>query len=149
VAFAMKMAYSDLVLPENSLKNIFVDGKKAGFQFDLRLNYYRGQYLSVIDSFAVVIDGKEVPEKSIRFCLNGKEFGICQLEHCYTEFWNILTPAVVKVLSPGGLAAGEHKVEVSLFFRSPYMPIGPDHQYMPVDGSGSRVFILKEGESWQ
>ena len=138
MGFAMRMNFVDVVV-DDSLKNRYLDGEKIGYQFDIRLSYYRGHFLSVIDEFAVKVDGEEVPLDSIMFCINGKEFGVAQLESCYTEFWNIIEPATIKVHKPGGLASGDHTVDVTLMFRSPYMPIGPDHQYMPVDSCGSKT----------
>jgi hypothetical protein len=142
MAFALKFNMIDVVVSD-SLENIYVNGKRTGYQFDIRLNYYRGHFLSVIDEFEVIVDGEKVDENSIRFKLNGKEFGICQLESCYNEFWCITDPATIVVYKPGGLSEGEHTVEVKLIFRSPYMAIGPNHQYMPVDSSGSKTLQVK------
>lgn len=133
--FAMKMNFMDPVCDE-SLANLWLGGEKIGYRFDVRLNYYRGHFLSVIDEFTVKVDGNKVPEESIQFALNGKTFGLGQLKECYSEFWNILDAATVTVLQPGGLAAGMHTIELDLFIRSPYMATGPNHQYMPIDCSG-------------
>lgn len=137
MAFAMRMNFVDVVV-DDSLKHYYVNGKRMGYQFDIRLSYYRGHFLSVIDEFAVKVDGEEVPAERIKFCINGKEFSPVEFDKCYTEFWQIIEPATIRVFSPGGLADGEHEIDVTLMFRSPYMSIGPDHQYMPVDSSGSK-----------
>lgn len=137
MGFAMRMDFVDVVV-DDSLKNVKVNGKNIGYQFDIRLSYYRGHFLSVIDEFGVKVDGKEVPAETIKFCINGKEFSPIEFDKCYTEFWQVIEPATIKVFCPGGLSEGEHDIDVILFFRSPYMPIGPDHQYMPVDSCGSK-----------
>lgn len=46
-------------------------------------------------------------------------------------------------MKPGGLSEGAHEIALKLIFRSPYMPIGPDHQYMPVDSGGSRTMEIQ------
>ena len=115
-----------------------------GYQFDIRLSYYRGHFLSVIDQFAVKVDNFEVPVERIKFCINGKEFSPVEFDKCYTEFWQAIEPATIRVFYPGGLPEGEHNVDVTLFFRSPYMPIGPDHQYMPVDSCGSKTLNITD-----
>ena len=71
--FAMRMVFADVVVP-GSLKSYVVDGRTLGYQFDIRLSYYRGHFLSVIEQFAVKVDGEEIPNERIKFCLNGREF---------------------------------------------------------------------------
>lgn len=143
MGFAMRMNFVDVVV-DDSLKNIKANGKNVGYQFDIRLSYYRGHFLSVIDEFGVKVDGQEVPAEAIKFCINGKEFSSIEFDKCYTEFWQVIEPATIKVFSPGGLSEGEHEIDVILFFHSPYMPIGPNHQYMPVDSCGSKTLKVSE-----
>ncbi|WP_050611927.1 C-glycoside deglycosidase beta subunit domain-containing protein [Ligilactobacillus agilis] len=138
MAFALRMNFVDVIV-DNSLKNNYVDGKKNGYQFDIRLSYYRGHFLSVIDEFAVKVDGQKVADDQIKFCLNGKELSPWQLKEAYDEFWPILEPATIKVHQKGGLEAGDHHVELVLYFRAPYMPIGPNHQYMEYDSCGEKT----------
>ena len=141
MAFAMRMEFVDVVV-DDSLKNCFVNDQKIGYQFDIRLSYYRGHFLSVIDEFGVTVDGQQVDNERIKFCINGKEFSPAEFDKCYTEFWQVTEPATVRVFQPGGLSAGAHDIDVKLMFHSPYMPIGPDHQYMPVDGCGSKTLTI-------
>ena len=143
MGFAMRMNFVDVVV-DDSLKNIKANGKNVGYQFDIRLSYYRGHFLSVIDEFGVKVDGQEVPAEAIKFCINGKEFSPIEFDKCYTEFWQVIEPATIKVFSLGGLSEGEHEIDVTLFFHSPYMPIGPNHQYMPVDSCGSKTLKVSE-----
>ncbi|RDU24622.1 C-glycoside deglycosidase beta subunit domain-containing protein [Anaerosacchariphilus polymeriproducens] len=140
MAFAMRINFVDVVC-EDSLKTCYANGKRTGFQFDIRLSYYRGQFLSVIDTFGVKVDGREISEEAIRFCVNGKEFGISQLHDQVSEFWNIIESATIKIFQPGGLTEGGHEIGVTLMFHSPYMPIS-DTQYMPIDGCGKKVLRL-------
>ena len=143
MAFAMKMNFVDVVC-DDSLKHYYAGGRKMGYQFEIRLGYYRGHFLSVIDEFAVTVDGQEVSNEAIKFCINGKEFSPNEFDKCYTEFWQIIEPATIRVFCPGGLADGEHTIDVKLMFRSPYMAIGPDHAYMPVDSSGSKTLTITD-----
>ena len=143
MAFALRMNFTDVVVSD-SLRNTWVGDAKLGYQFDIRLSYYRGHFLSVIDEFAVTVDGEAIDNERVKFCINGKEFSPVEFGKCYTEFWRVTDPATIRVFCPGGLAPGAHTVDVKLMFRSPYMPIGPDHQYMPVDGSGSKTLTISE-----
>ena len=142
MAYAMVMHFVDAIT-DGSLKNYYVGGKAMGYQFEIRLGYYRGHFLSVIDEFGVCLDGEEVPNEKIKFCINGKEFSPVEFDKCYTEFWQVIEPAVIKVFCPGGLT-GAHKIDLKLMFHSPYMPIGPNHQYMPIDGGGSKTLTVSE-----
>lgn len=141
MAFAMKMRFVD-VITDGSLKNIYTGEKKVGYQFDIRLGYYRGHYLSAIDKFEVTIDGKKILEQDIRFCINEKEFSPSQLKECFTEFWQLTVPATIKVISKDGLKSGKHNIKLDLMLRIPYMQIGPGHQFMPLDSGEEKEILL-------
>lgn len=144
MAFAMRINFTDVVV-DDSLKSIYLHNKKVGYQFDVRLSYYRGHFLSVIDQLGVAVDGEEVPTQDIAFCLNGKEFGVAQLHDLTAEWWDIRTPATIKVNKAGGLEPGEHDVDFTMFFHSPYMPLGDPYtaeDFMPIDGCGQKTLTL-------
>lgn len=143
MAFAMRINFVDVVV-DDSLKNYSVNNTKMGYEFQIRLSYYRGHFLTVIDEFGVKVDGLEIPGENIKFCINGKEFSPNEFDKCYTEYWNVMEPATIRIFQPGGLDKGEHEIDVTMFFRSPYMPIGSDHQYMPIDGCGSKKLMLAD-----
>jgi hypothetical protein len=140
--FSMRMIFMD-VIADNSLENLYAGGSRIGFAFDVMLGYYRGHWLSCIDELAVKADGEEMPQEAIRFGLNGKEFSISQLKHCRTEFWSLLTPARISVLKMGGLAEGRHNIELTLMLRIPYMSLGGEHNYMPLDSGGQKELSVK------
>lgn len=139
MGFAMKMNLVETIV-DNSLEDYIANGKVMGYQFKIRMDYYRGHYLSTIEEFRIKVDGYEVDNERVKLCLNGKEFSPAEFGYCSTEFWPIIEDATVRVFYPedGGLPRGEHEVELIMFIRSPYMAIGPDHQYMPVDFCGKR-----------
>lgn len=133
MGFAMKMGLRESIVP-GTLKNTYEDGKMIGYEFGIQMDYYRGHYLSTIDELSVKVDGEAVPEECITFCLNGKEFGVVQLKDCFTEYWEILQIATLKIWKPGGLSRGEHEIDLRLMSRSPYMPLDVEnHVYMPLD----------------
>lgn len=144
MGYAKKLNILSNVIVRNSLKHCYINGKRMGYQLDIRLDYYRGHFLSVIDEFQIRLDGQTVPNERIKFCINGKEFSPVEFDKCYSEFWQAIEPATVRVICPGGLEDGAHQVDVTLIFRSPYMPIGPDHQYMAIDNCGSRIMTISE-----
>ncbi|MGM0319609.1 hypothetical protein IGI82_000739 [Enterococcus sp. AZ067] len=141
MAFAMKMRFVD-VITDGSLKNRYANGEKVGYQFDIRLGYYRGHFLSTIDRFEVTVDDEPILPQDLRFCINGKEFAPIELKDCVTEFWQLTAPAQVKVIKQGGLPAGNHTIKVELMLRVPYMQIGPGHQFMPLDSGQEKPIEL-------
>lgn len=140
MAFAMRMKFADIV-KKNSLKNLYINGEKNGFTFQVQLAYYRGHYLSDIDAMEVYVDGKQIPTEAIGFILKDKEFTVYQLSYAVTEFWSQVEIATISAILPGGLEDGEHEIELKLMLRVPYMAIGPDHMYMPLD-SGDKVQMI-------
>lgn len=138
---ALRLNFVDVIC-DDSLRNIYVNGKKTGFGFKVRLSYYRGHFLSTIDEIGVKIDGKEMKTEDITFVLKGQEYGASQLKNLVNEFWPIAEPAEIRVFYPGGLEKGAHKVEFTLYFRSPYMEIGED-EYMPVNSCGEKELVIR------
>ena len=138
MGFAMRMPLNEEIIKEASIKSLAINGKPNGFSFDVQLAYYRGHYLSDIDLLEVWLDGEKMPQEAVTFEVNGKELPVYKLSWAVTEFWSQVRPATIRVLKPGGLSAGEHQLELKLMLRVPYMELGPDHLFMPLD-SGSKI----------
>ncbi|MBT2721138.1 DUF6379 domain-containing protein [Bacillus sp. ISL-46] len=146
MAFSMKLPFVDVVC-EDSLQNTFVNGKKLGYEFQIRLSNYRGHYLSCIEEFAVTVDGNEVNSDDLSFCLNGKEFTLGQLPSLISEFWSLIEPATIKVFAPGGLTEGTHEIDVKLMLRIPYMAVPGSkkaHDYAKLDSCGSKTLVVRD-----
>lgn len=140
MAFAMRMKLNSEIIKKNSFKNLYINGRENGFEFDVQLAYYRGHYLSDIDLLEVYLDGEKMPQEAVTFEIKGKELPVYKLTHAVTEFWSQVEPAKIRVIKKGGVEAGEHEVELKLMLRVPYMQIGPDHNFMPLD-SGDHVVV--------
>ena len=136
MGLALRLNFVDVVC-DDSLKNFWANGKKIGYQFDVRLSYYRGHFLSTIDEIGVKVDGVDVPTENISLCLDGKEYGVAELHDLVNVFWPIIEPATIKVFQPCGLSEGEHDVDFTLYFRSPYMALS-ETEYQSIDSCGSK-----------
>lgn len=143
MAFAMRMALNPEIIKKESFKNLYINGTKNGFEFKTQLAYYRGHYLSDIDLLEVYLDGEKMPQEAVTFEVNGKELPIYKLTYAVTEFWSQVEPATIRVIKKGGVDNGEHELELKLMLRVPYMQIGPDHNFMPLD-SGDKVTVKVE-----
>lgn len=143
MAFAMRMELNSEIIKKDSFKSMYINGNKKGFEFDVQLAYYRGHYLSDIDLLEVYVDGEKMLQEAVTFELKGKEMPIYKLKYAVTEFWSQVEPAKIRVIKKDGLAVGEHEVVLKFMLRIPYMQMGPDHQYMPLD-SGDKVTVAIE-----
>lgn len=114
--------YDKHIIYPNSLRNL-ADG--SGFALGVRLPYYRGQPLSVVEDIAVKVDGEAVPREQVRFAVRGKTWTLDQLEENTHERWEFGEVADVSVLRPQGLAPGAHEVAVGVQLRISYLPWSP------------------------
>ena len=140
MAFAMRMKLNPEIIKKDSFRNFYINGAKNGFEFNVQLAYYRGHYLSDIDLLEVYLDGERRPQEAVTFELNGKEIPVYKLSWAVTEFWSQVEQAKIRVIRKGGVENGEHELELRLMLRVPYMQIGPDHSFMPLD-SGEKVTV--------
>lgn len=146
MALSMRINFVDVIC-DDSLKNTYIDGKKQGYEFTIRLSYYRGLFLSCVNSFELLVDDEVVPNSEITFSINGKEFFVDQLSSLSSEFWDLLEPATIKVMQKGGLASGNHHLKLNFYLRVPYLPIpgGPgEHNFVPLDSCGEKTLALQE-----
>lgn len=144
MGFAMRIQLNDEVVKKDSVRHMYINGEKHGFSFDVQLAYYRGHYLSDIDSLEVWLDGEQMPQECVTFELNGKELPIYKLKYAITEFWSQVVPATIHVIKKSGITAGDHELDFRLMMRIPYMQIGPDHTFMPLDSSDKVMITVKE-----
>jgi len=133
MGFAMRMPLNDQIIKKDSFKHMYINGAKNGFSFNVQLGYYRGHYLSTIDTLEVYLDGELMPQEAVTFELKGKEMPVYKLKYAVTEFWSQVEPATIHVIKKGGVISGEHELELKLMLRIPYMQIGPGHSFMPLD----------------
>lgn len=107
----------------DSFKNVVVDGRTIGFQFDCRIQYYRGITLSILRNIEVWIDDEEFRREDIRFTLEGDTFTLDEMETVITYRWKFGQFATVTVLKDGGLAPGKHHIKSTQTIAPSYMPI--------------------------
>ncbi len=109
-------------------KMIVDDSLKAtsdGFSIEARLPYYRGLGLSMIENVAVTVDGEAVPRGDVTLSLRGRTWTLDELESEYGDRWNFGEKAVIGVRRAGGLAPGEHRIELAETMRISYLPFVP------------------------
>ncbi|MBO0452637.1 C-glycoside deglycosidase beta subunit domain-containing protein [Candidatus Enterococcus murrayae] len=127
-------------IQSRGFKNIVEDNEKVGFQFEIRLMYYRGLWLSQIRPISVKIDGEAINQEDILWEIEGEEYTQTEMEKIGDIQWNVLTPAIIRVKKNGGLESGYHDLEIDHRFSSSYMP--PDMDEVLSFGSHKRRLLL-------
>lgn len=112
--------FAPLMILDRGFKNVSTNGRTAGFQLKVRITYYRGIYLSLLERFDVSIDGQSFGPEAITFSVPGASFPVTHVPTEGTARWNFGDPATLTVSKPGGLAPGLHDIEVTECLRISY-----------------------------
>jgi hypothetical protein len=124
----MASAWDALLIADNKIKNIVVEGISIGYEFNIHGIHYRGIYLSCIESLHIRVDGREIGEAESVFAINGKEFLFSQLKEMYKEYWMSNKTATIRVFNYKGLPPGSnHEIEVDY---KGHMPFGIDWDHL-------------------
>ena len=99
------------------------DGKPCGFQFEMRVPYYRGFSLSIIRNIAVTVDGVEYPREDLTLTVNGETFTLEEARTVVSNRWVFGRFGTVTVKKDGGLSAGAHEISVTTTIAPSYMPM--------------------------
>lgn len=136
--------YDELLIPDQTLENLFVEDVCYGYAVALRYPSYRGTFISCIESLELTVDGVPVPEQDIRFRLHDKEYLISQMKELFKEHWFVLDTAHLVVMQFGGIHAGRHQVAVRMVHRIPYT--GYFGQYLVLESVGSKLLETNQSQ---
>ena len=112
------------------------EGNATGFQFKVRLPYYRGIFLSQIRPGTLFVDGEKIEKENIVWNINGEDFTNEEMAADFQTHWSVTTPAGLEGKKEGGLAQGYHDLKYGFCFTSSYMPpiiqahLDPDQENM-------------------
>lgn len=112
--------FDDKIIVPDSLERL-----DDGFAVQARLPYYRGLGLSMVEDISVTIDGENMPRDKLRFSVRGNSWTLDEMETEYGDRWNFGEKARILVDKAGGLASGDHEVEVGVRMRISYLPFTP------------------------
>ncbi|HEX8926045.1 MAG TPA: DUF6379 domain-containing protein [Terriglobales bacterium] len=114
--------YEKQMIMTRGFKNVRDGDDVVGFQFNLRITYYRGIFLTLITGLDVSVDGEAFSRDQIRFAVGGREFTFSEMAKEETTRWPFGEPATVTVLKKGGLTPGQHEIAVRQAIKPAYMP---------------------------
>jgi len=116
------------VIQSVGFRNIREKDEICGFQFRIRLPYYRGLFLSQIRPGSLFIDGEKFEKEEIVWNIKGEDFTIDEMKTDFHTHWSVTEPAILKIKKSGGLSQGYHELVYGFCFTSSYMPpIIQDH----------------------
>lgn len=129
------------VIQSKGFRNIVKNDQVIGFQFKARLPYYRGIYLSQLLPGTVMVDGEVFSKETVIWNIGGVDYTVEEMKTIGDIHWQVLEPAVIKIIKDGGLSQGYHDLEIGFTFTSSYMP--PEMQSI-LDPDKEAPFFMPE-----
>jgi hypothetical protein len=126
------------MIQSRGFKNVSHLGQVMGFQVKIRIKYYRGIFVSLIEGAEVAVDGQSFERNQIRWTIGNHTFTQDELGNVTDVHWQWTEPATLTISKPGGLKPGNHTVRVSMSYRTSYMGEGASNSTF------SRELILVE-----
>ena len=90
---------------------------------EVRMPYYRGLRLSMVEAVDLVLDGTPVPAERTTFTVHGNTYTFDRMPAVTDDRWEFGERAQLTFETGAPLAAGEHEVTVSVRLRLSYMPV--------------------------
>jgi len=116
--------YDKAIIVGEEFKNVKDGGTVTGFQVGMRIPYYRGVVLSLLDNTRLSVDGELIPPEQIFLTISGKTLHLTEIENDPVTKWEFGDVGILTINKPGGLSTGQHKVELYQHVRTPYIPGG-------------------------
>jgi hypothetical protein len=116
--------YDKYMIVGEAFRNVESGGQIIGFQLGMRLPYYRGVVLSLVGETTLTVDGEQMPVERMKVTVGGRTFPMTELENEPVAKWEFGEVGIVTADKPGGLAPGEHIVELKQHLRISYVPMG-------------------------
>lgn len=133
--------FDNFLIREDSLENVEENGKVVGFKFAVRIADYRGTFLSLHNGYYVKVDGEVFPREKQKFEINGKApRSFEELKTCVYEHWNYDDEGILYVEKEGGLAPGNHAIDLQQSILAAYGYRKTDEEWVknpPVPGGGA------------
>ncbi len=140
--------FNKYMILTREFRNVASGGEVSGFQVKIRIPYYRGVPLSIIDTVQLSVDGETFDRSRMTFSAGGKTYTFDELESASEVEWFFGDPATLTVSKPGGLASGMHTVQLGIVIRKSYWPKSdPENLYGFLKGTGALDTTLHEMET--
>ena len=98
------------------------DGVPGGV-LEVRLPYYRGLRLSMVEAVDLTVDGAPIPADRTTFTVHGNTYTFAQMPRVIDDRWEFGERAELAFETDEPLEPGEHEVTVVVRTRLSYMPV--------------------------
>ena len=129
--------FDKYIIVTEGFRNTATGAAADGYELGIRLPYYRGLGLSMVESIDLTVDGTPVPAESLTLTVHGNSYAVTDLATVFDDRWEMGEIATLRVAQPGGLAPGSHDVSVAQRLRISYMPV-------PGGGRDAKTLELSE-----
>lgn len=113
--------YDKYMVSHDDIQSVVENGVGKGFTVQLRIPYYRGVSLSLVEDIQVKFNNRLFTRDELTFSVAGENFTFAEMATVTTIRWEFGEKATVFVPLPGGIPLGLHRVEVSVTIRISYM----------------------------
>lgn len=119
--------FDKYLICKDGLRNVISEtGHVEGFEMKIRIPYYRGVPLSVIEEIKIAVGGgvdggaQIFGNDQIRFSVASGSFMMSEMSTVATKRWNFDEDATLKIYRPGGLVYFDQQIELWITIRAPY-----------------------------
>lgn len=98
------------------------DGDRGG-RIEVRMPYYRGLGLSMVEAVDLTLDGNPVPPERTTFTVHDHTYTFAEMPSVTDDRWEMGERAELAFQTDEPLAPGEHDLTVSVRLRISYMPV--------------------------
>ncbi|MGI6325655.1 MAG: C-glycoside deglycosidase beta subunit domain-containing protein [Saccharofermentanales bacterium] len=113
--------YEKHMLARDDIQSVVENGVGTGFIVKLKIPYYRGVCLSLVEDIQVRFNDRLFTRDQLTFSVSGETFTFKEMETQTTFRWEFGEKATVFVPLPGGIPLGMHRIEVTVSIRISYM----------------------------
>jgi hypothetical protein len=125
--------FDKYIVCEDTLRT--TDESRTHASVDVRMPYYRGLGLSMVEAVDLVVDGAPVPAAVTTFTVHGSTYRMNDLPGVLDDRWEMGEPATIGFEVPEPLQPGEHTVTAAVRLRVSYMPV-------PSGGRDTKTLVL-------
>jgi hypothetical protein len=113
--------FDKYIVCDDSLRT--TDETRTSAVVEVRMPYYRGLGLSMVEGVDLVVDGTPVPAAAATLTVHGRTYPMTGLPSVLDDRWEMGERAEVGFALPEPLAPGPHEVTAVVRLRISYMPV--------------------------